>query len=162
MRPYLLIALGFLAAPLAAHEFKLGDLVIDHPYALETARTAMAGAGYMEITNNGDTTDRLMSVTADFPKIEIHTVVMTDDGVARMRPLEAGLEIAPGETVALQPGGFHIMFMGLNGDPFEAGEAFGATLVFETAGALDVTFNIEPRNDETMQMDHSQHKMNMN
>ncbi len=117
----------------------------------------MAGAGYMEITNNGDTADTLVEVKADFPRVEIHTVLMSDDGVARMRKLDDGLEIAPGETVALQPGGFHIMFMGLNGDPFEVDETVNATLVFENAGMVDVVFNVEPRNNETMQMDHSGH-----
>ncbi len=37
MRPALVIALGLLATPLAAHDFKVGDLVIGHPYSLETA-----------------------------------------------------------------------------------------------------------------------------
>ena len=157
MRPALILALSLMATPLVAHDFKLGDLVIAHPYSLETAKTAMAGAGYLEITNNGQTADRLIEVKADFPRVEVHTVEMSDDGVARMRKLENGLEFAPGETVALQPGGFHIMFMGLEGDPFEVDETVPATLVFENAGTVDVVFNVEPRNNETMQMDHSNH-----
>ncbi|PJN92451.1 hypothetical protein CNY89_29595, partial [Amaricoccus sp. HAR-UPW-R2A-40] len=32
------------------------------------------------------------------------------------------------------PGGAHVMFMGLDGDPFEVGEVIPATLVFEKAG----------------------------
>jgi copper(I)-binding protein len=37
------------------------------------------------------------------------------------------------------------MFMGLDGDPFEAGESVPATLVFETAGRVEVEFKVEPR-----------------
>lgn len=157
MRSVLLVALIGLAAPLAAHDFKLGDLTIGHPYSLETAQSAMAGAGYLEITNAGTTPDRLIAVKADFPRVEIHTVLMSDDGVARMRRLEDGLEIAPGETVTLQPGGNHIMFMGLNGDPFEVDETVKATLVFEHAGSIDVVFNVEARNGHTLQKNHSDH-----
>ena len=47
-----------------------------------------------------------------------------DGNVMRMRELEKGLEIPPGATVELKPGGFHIMFMGLKA-PF-AKDAQGA------------------------------------
>ena len=36
-----------------------------------------------------------------------------DGNIMRMRELEKGIEIPPGATVELKPGGFHIMFMGL-------------------------------------------------
>ena len=37
-----------------------------------------------------------------------------DNGVMRMRPVEGGLEIKPGEAVELKPSSFHIMLVGLN------------------------------------------------
>ena len=52
------------------------------------------------------------------------------------------------------PGGLHVMFMGLNGDPFETGESFDAVLVFEAAGEVPVTFYVEDISDLT---DHSHH-----
>ncbi len=54
-----------------------------------------------------------------------------------------GVEIAPGESITLQPGQKHVMFMGLNGDPFEAGEEIPATLVFENAGRVEIIFSVE-------------------
>lgn len=124
-----------------AHEYKVGDIVIHHPVARETAQTAMAGAGYMTITNSGDTADRLIAVEAAFPRVEIHDVKVEND-VASMFQVD-GVELAPGETITLQPGQKHVMFMGLNGDPFEAGEEVPARLIFEQAGAVDVVFNVE-------------------
>ncbi len=138
-----------------AHSFKVGDLEVGHPMAFETPITAKTGGGFLTVTNNGDSADRLIEVRADFPKVEIHTTEMSD-GVARMMHVEA-IEIAPGETVTLQPGGYHIMFMGLNGDPFEVGEKIPATLVFEKAGTLDLEFNVEERPASGEKMDHSGH-----
>ena len=146
-------AISAFATTAFAHEFKVGDLVIDHPMAFETAATAMSGGGYMSITNNGTEADRLIAVQADFPRVMLHTTEMKDD-VARMMHIDA-VEIPAGETVSLEPGGLHVMFMGLDGDPLENGETFPATLVFEQAGEIEVIFNVEERDGETM--DHSMH-----
>jgi len=139
--------------PISAHEFKAGDLVIDHPMAFETPKTAMSGGGYLTIINTGSTPDRLIEVRADFPKVQLHTTE-EKDGVFKMMHVEA-VEISPGETVKFAPGGLHVMFMGLNGDPFEVGEEIPATLVFEKAGEVEVVFDVEERNGEAM--DHSKH-----
>jgi copper(I)-binding protein len=127
----------------AAHDFKIGDLVVMHPVAFATAKTAMTGAGYLTITNTGETADRLLAVEADFPRVMVHDTKV-EDGLATMFHIDA-LDIAPGETVELAPGGKHVMFMGLNGDPFEVGEEVNATLVFENAGSLEVVFKVEER-----------------
>jgi len=137
-------ALTLAATSAAADDYKAGDLVVDHPMAFETAQTAQTAGGFMTITNTGATDDRLVAVEADFPRVEVHTTEMDGD-IARMIHLEEGLAIPAGETVTLEPGSFHVMFMGLGGDPFEVGEEIPATLVFENAGRLDVLFNVEAR-----------------
>ncbi|MCV3272726.1 copper chaperone PCu(A)C [Roseobacter sinensis] len=139
-----------------AHDYKIGDLVIDHPMAFNTAPTAKAGGGYLTITNTGDTADRLIGVRADFPKVELHTTE-EKDGIARMMHVEA-IEIPAGATVALEPGGLHVMFMGLDGDGFDVGEKIPATLIFETAGELEVEFSIEERG-AAEEHDHSGHSV---
>lgn len=141
-------------APALAHDFKIGDLIVDHPMAFETPKTAMSGGGYFSVTNTGTTSDRLTGVRADFPKVALHTTEETD-GVARMIHVDA-IDIPAGETVTLAPGGFHVMFMGLEGDPFDAGEEIPATLIFENAGEIDVVFSVEERS-QAHEMDHSQH-----
>ncbi|MFN3847319.1 MAG: copper chaperone PCu(A)C [Paracoccaceae bacterium] len=136
-------ALSFISTALLAHDFKIGDLTVDHPMAFETAPSAMAGGGFMTITNTGTEADRLIAVRADFPKVEIHQTVVTD-GVGQMLPVEA-IDIAPGATVTLQPGSYHVMFMGLQGRQLKEGEEVPATLVFERAGELPVVFSVEKR-----------------
>lgn len=141
------------ALALSAHDYKIGDLVIEHPTSFETPKGARAGVGYLVITNAGTTPDTLIEARAGFPRVEIHTTV-EEGGIARMRHVEA-IEIAPGETVALQPGGYHIMFMGLGGDPFEVGEKIPATLIFEQAGAIEIEFDVRARGEiSDASMDH--------
>ena len=151
-----LITTVLLALPtlLAADEYTLGDLVIDRPVAFETAATANSGAGYLTVTNNGDTDDRMVLIEADFPRVMLHETKVEDD-VARMIHLDA-IDIPAGDTVVFQPGGRHVMFMGLNGDPFEVGEEINAKLVFENAGEIDVVFIVEARDQGAH--DHSNDK----
>ena len=139
------VAMG-LPAFAAAHDYSAGMLKIIHPMTFETAPTARAGSGYMMIDNTGETDDALIAVRADFPRVMLH-LSEEQDGIARMRHVQR-IVIPAGETVALEPGGYHIMFMGLDGDPFEAGELFPATLVFEKAGEVDIEFKVEARDGE--------------
>ncbi|SEN53580.1 hypothetical protein SAMN04488003_12031 [Loktanella fryxellensis] len=135
-----------------AHDYTVGEMSIAHPYAFETAPMTRAGGGYMTITNGGDTPDRLVAVTADFPRVEVHQSLMRD-GVAVMEPVPV-LEIAPGETVTFAPGGYHVMFMGLDA-PLVDGTRFPATLTFEQAGDVEVEFAVEARTaDDAAPMDH--------
>ncbi|UWR23046.1 copper chaperone PCu(A)C [Sulfitobacter sp. S190] len=136
--------LGVAATVASAHEYKLGDIAIDHPIAFETAKTAKVGGGYMTITNAG-ADDKLLAVTSDsIAKIMLHRSETDANGVARMMHLDA-IDLPAGETVELAPGGLHVMFMGLDGDPLEDGEKIDATLVFEKAGEIPVTFNVVER-----------------
>lgn len=156
MKPLSLVAaLIMLSTPLAAHDFEAGTLVVDHPMAFPTMRTAMSGAGYFSVTNAGAEDDRLVGVRAAFPSVTLHGS-SNDDGIMRMFDLDA-IDIPAGETVALEPGGMHVMFMGLDGDPFEVGDEIPATLIFEKAGEVDVVFYVEPRGGVGKAVDHSSH-----
>src|SRR5258708_28829090 len=125
------------ALPALAHDYKLGALEISHPWTRATPPTAQAGGGFLVLTNTGTTPDRLVAVKSPAAdKAEIHEMKM-DGNVMRMRELDKGLEIPPGATVELKPGGFHIMFMGLKA-PFAKDTKVPLTLVFEKAGSIDV------------------------
>lgn len=139
-----------------AHDYKVGGLTVMHPKTFETAKNANVGGGYMIIENTSDTADKLVAVhVAEIPRIGLHLSETDANGVARMIRQD-GVPIPAGETIMFKPGGLHIMFMGLGGDPFEVGEKIKATLVFETAGELDVVFNVEARSaDNHSDMKHS-------
>src|SRR5471030_1857398 len=125
-----------------AHNYTLGALKIGHPWARATSPTAPAGGGFLSVTNTGTVPDRLVSAqSAAADAIQIHEMKMDGD-VMRMREVGQGLEIAPGATVTLAPGGFHLMMMGKKG-PLKQGTKVPLTLVFEKAGKIDVELAIE-------------------
>lgn len=100
-------------------------------------------AGYLKIANKGTAADRLTGGSFErVGKVEIHTMI-DDGGIMKMRPLETGLEIRPGETVELKPGGLHLMLMGLSAG-FKEGEAIKGSLTFEKAGSIDVVLTVKP------------------
>ena len=137
----LLIAMAVLPTIALADDYQIADLVIGHPTAKPTIKTAMAGVGYFTVTNNGDRDDVLMDVRADFARVMMHDTKVVDD-VATM-PHLAEVPIAAGEVITFATGGMHVMFMGLNGDPFEVGEKIDAVLVFAAAGELSIQFSVE-------------------
>lgn len=125
-----------------AHEVKAGDLTLEHPWTRATPTGAKVAGGFVVIRNTGSAPDRLVGGTADFAgKLEIHEMAMEGD-VMKMRPVDGGLEIPAGGEVALKPGSFHIMFMGLKAGLAE-GDAVKGTLVFEKAGAVEVEWAVE-------------------
>ena len=142
-----------LLTPSLAESIKLGDLVIMHPTLRATPPGAKVGAGYVTITNNGNSTDRLVGGKADFAgRVELHEMKM-ENQVMKMRPLANGVEIPAGATVRMQPGGDHIMFMMLK-EALKEGETQKASLVFEKAGEKELTFKVKSIAD-TMKMKHS-------
>jgi len=155
------VAATVLATATFAHEYKIGGLHIDHPRSFETAKSVKVAGGYMTITNDTDKADRLIAVRADgIPRTELHLSETDANGVARMTRQENGIDVPAQGSVTLAPGGLHVMFMGLDGDPLKAGDVINATLVFETAGEIDVKFNVEARTDaDHSGMDHSGHTM---
>jgi len=138
----LLIAVALLwGGGALAKDYTLGDLAIGQPWARATAPSAPAGGGYLTITNHGATPDRLIAVRSPAANlIQIHEMKMEGD-VMRMRELDHGLEIAPGATATLSPGGFHLMMMGLKGQ-LKQGTKVPVTLVFEKAGSIDIELDV--------------------
>lgn len=132
-----------MAAPLLAHDYRQGDLVIDHPWARTTAPQQANGGAYLTITNGGSTADRLLAAESPVAgRVELHTHDVDSQGVMRMRQVEA-IDLPAGETTALRPGGLHVMLIGLE-DRLVEGEQFPLSLVFERAGRVEVEVTVEP------------------
>ena len=139
----LVLVLAAMAFGTSAFAQQAGGLQVTGAWARATPKGAQVGGGYLKITNIGTTPDRLMGGSSSVAaKFELHEMSLSG-GVARMRELTNGLEIKPGETIELRPGGNHLMFVGLK-QPLERAKPFTATLQFEKAGKVDVEFKVEP------------------
>jgi len=146
---------AILALPAFALDYKLGAIEIGHPWSRATPPTAESGGGFLAITNTGTTPDRLIAVKSPAAdKVEIHEMKM-DGNIMRMREVEKGIEIPPGATVELKPGGFHVMFMGLKA-PFAKDAKVPLTLVFEKAGSIDVELMVQAMGEQPPPSMHKQ------
>lgn len=144
MKRIILILATMLAATAApAHEVFVGGLHIIHSSMLAPIKGAMSGAAYMVIANEGTVADRLIGVETDIAMMAmLHKTEFGTDGVARMVEVSP-VELAPGDIVSFEPGGMHIMLMGLSA-VLKAGDEVPFTLIFEQAGRVEVEFMVDP------------------
>jgi len=134
--------ISLFAGAAAAETYNVGTIDITNPWARATPKGAEVAGAYMTIRNKGTASDRLIggsSAVAD--RLEVHQAIM-ERGVAKMRPVEGGLEIKPGQTVDLKPGSLHVMLTGLK-QPLEKGQRVKATLEFEKAGKVDIEYAVQ-------------------
>lgn len=135
-------ALVAFAGSAHAHDFKVGQIEIDHPWTRATPKGATVAGGYLKITNKGTQPDTLTGGTAEGAgRIEIHEMKM-EGGIMKMRPVSGGLAVKPGETVELKPGGYHLMLMDLKGQ-LQQGKTVKGSLTFEKAGKVDIEYMVE-------------------
>lgn len=126
-----------------AHEFRVGDMFVNHPWSRPTQANETDGVGYVTITNFGTASDKLVGGSSDMSeRFEMYRSD-TGDGVVHTRPVPEGLTIGAGETVDLNSKAVHFKLTRLK-RPLLADGSFSAQLVFEKAGAVPVQFKVEP------------------
>jgi copper(I)-binding protein len=132
---------GMGAAAPAGETVKAGDLEVSGGFAKAMLPGQPVGGGFFTVKNNGQTDDRLVSVSSPAAgEVQIHEMV-TKDNVMRMRQLKDGIAIAAGETVKLKPGNLHLMFQKVK-TPFKQGDTVPVTLIFEKAGKVDLVLQV--------------------
>lgn len=132
-----------------------GDISISGVWARAMLPGQPAGSGFLTLENKGAEPDRLVAVSsAAAGKVQLHTMQVVDD-VMVMRPVESGIEIAPGERVEMKPGGMHLMFLDLE-QPFAAGGFVPLTLTFEKAGPVDIELPVVKT--AATEPDHADHQ----
>jgi copper(I)-binding protein len=113
---------------------------VDGAWARATVPGQSGSAAYFTIRNAGGE-DKLLAVSSPGADASLHSTSM-DDGVMRMRPLDA-LDIPADGTVGLKPGGTHVMLMDLK-QPLQAGAALELDLKFEKSGERRVMAEVRP------------------
>jgi len=98
-------------------------------------------ASYLIIRNTSSADDQLLSASVDFAgMVTLHKSVVDSNNVATMQEVQS-IDIPAGQTVTLQPGGFHIMLMNLKSIP-QVGSKITLTLVFQKAGTIIVQADV--------------------
>jgi len=133
MRRFLLASALFTA--FAAH----AQVKVDDPWVRATVAPQKATGAFMQLTS----TKAAKVVAASSPvaeMVEIHEMKM-DDGVMKMRAVDA-LALPAGQPVALKPGSYHVMLMGLKA-PIKAGDTVPLTLTVEGEDKQRTTIEIK-------------------
>lgn len=133
----LALTTGLGPAPVPARAADQSGLHVSGAWARASIGTLDRSAAYFEVMNHGTSADRLIGAKADVgTAAELHTTI-TENDVVRMRKLNDGIEVPAGDTLKFEPGGNHVMLLGLK-QPLKEGDSFPMTLVFEKAGELKV------------------------
>ena len=99
------------------------------------------GVAYLTLTDHAATGDRLMGGSSPkAARVSLHHSVMKA-GVMNMLAVDDGLELPPGRTVVLAPGGYHLMLEGLKGG-LKLGESYPLTLRFAHARPMKVQVQV--------------------
>jgi hypothetical protein len=125
-----LLAAALLAT--ATLSAQAGDISVTDPYALAVPPGLPNSAVFMTLVNNSKENRAL--VAAETPSagvVELHTHVH-EDGMMKMRKVDK-IEIPAGQTVALKPGGLHVMLIGLK-EKLEPGQEVHMNLIFDKGG----------------------------
>ena len=140
--PFVLLAV--LGGTASAEEYRLGDLVVEDPWAREMPPVSETGAVWFRVVNHGGA-DHIVSVQSPFAeRTELHTHEL-EDGVAKMRHLPS-VEVPAHGNLMFEPGDRHVMLIGLE-EALVAGESFPMTIRFAKAGEMDV--QVQVRSSET-------------
>jgi periplasmic copper chaperone A len=118
------------AALLAAWIVSLqgSDVTVRDAWLRESTESRTVSSGYLTIENRGTEDLSLIGVAVDgVGRAELHAVV--EDGYAVMRRVES-LKIPAGSSVALEPGGTHVMLFDIK-PPLVVGNPATVTLSFD-------------------------------
>jgi periplasmic copper chaperone A len=138
---FALLVAACIAGAAFAHDYDLKTLHIDHPFTRATPPGGQVAGAFMSIENRGKDADRLISVTSPVAGLaQIHEMAM-EGGLMKMRAVP-GIELKPGSTVQLRPGGYHVMLEALK-QPLKQGDEFPLTLTFEKAGSIEIKVAVE-------------------
>ena len=137
----------------ASSSFSQKGITVSDVWARESAMSSGNGAVYLTIENTTGVVDKLLSVSVpnSFAQTaQIHETVMGDStsmttlaGAAGMMSMKqvSSVTIPAGGSVTFEPGGYHVMLMGLSA-PLEVGGTFEVNLGFMNAGTIKVTATV--------------------
>jgi copper(I)-binding protein len=116
--------------------------IISAAWARPAMGTDQPAAAYFVITNAAGQADALLSASSPAASsVELHQTLTDASGMTGMHPV-ARLDVPAGGRVTLEPGGYHLMIMGLS-KPLEVGTSLELDLVFEHAGQVVVQAEVK-------------------
>ena len=135
------IGLSLLLSAPAFGDGVADNVSVDNASARAVAPGVPVSGAYMTLSTTDGADHVLAAVHSDVAKsVELHNHVM-DDGMMKMRKMDS-VALPANTTVIFEPGGLHIMLIGLNGS-LDAGDRVKIELEFEDGSRKPVTFDVK-------------------
>lgn len=135
------------------------SISVENSYIRATPPSLPNSAAFMDIKNSSNEDISLISASSDIAKaVELHTHDMKD-GIMTMYQVEK-IDIKANSTTVLKPGGFHVMFIGLNKKPLKEGETIDLTLNFSNNESVKITAPVKKVMSGMMMKKHGMKKDN--
>lgn len=136
------------------------EIQVADPWVQAAPPSAKVLAAYLEIKNNGEKPQTLSGISSPaFGQVEIHRTT-TRGNIARMEHLKE-LVIPPHSSVAIKPGGMHLMLMG-GKNPLRAGDQVPMTLIFKSGAEVAISAAVRSMQEEDagnhQHADHTKHQ----
>lgn len=153
LRP--LLSICTLATALVTLPVQAEPLNISNAWVRQGPPSAQVLAAYMTLENPGAQAIAITGASSpQFETVEIHRTEIVD-GMARMIPQER-LSIPAGGSVALEPGGLHLMLINAR-QPLPADATVQIELRLDAGGSLKVDAPVRADAGMHEGMDHSHH-----
>jgi copper(I)-binding protein len=124
------LLMGLAAVAADAAETAADAVAVENAYVREVPPVSRTSAAFMTLRNTGVENHAVVAArTPAAAIVELHTHLMGDDGMHRMREVEQ-VEVRAGGEAVLQPGGLHVMLINLTA-PLKAGDQVELTLVYD-------------------------------
>ena len=130
---------------LSVNSFAAG-LEVSNEYIRATPPHTKNSAAFLTITNTTDKGIKLVAASSDISeRVELHTH-LKEDGMMKMRQVDSIL-IEANSSTTLQPGSFHIMFLGIKDELLE-GQLARLTLSFDNGEEMTFYTAVKKINTE--------------
>ncbi|KAA3638630.1 MAG: copper chaperone PCu(A)C [Armatimonadetes bacterium] len=113
---------------------------VGDPWGRPSPSSADNAAFYMTLTGGSQDDVLTSAASARCTMTELHETTMTD-GTMSMAPVPSGIQVPANEMVKLEPGGLHVMCMGVT-TPLSVGESVDIELTFSSGDTTTVSADV--------------------
>ncbi|MDX8395117.1 MAG: copper chaperone PCu(A)C [Mariprofundaceae bacterium] len=151
----MLRSLWIIISMLVLSTYAHAELMVDHAWVRMPPPVADTAAAYFELSNHGDEDVVIESMTSNVSdKAEIHDMKM-HQGMMHMKKVEYPTIPAHG-ALKLEPGGKHLMLMGLN-KSLESDTKIILTLIYTDGRRQDVVAAVRDVRQSAPPANHAHH-----
>lgn len=119
------------------------SIEVTDAWSRQPAEGQMVGVAYAMVTNSGDTDVRIVSASSSASDdVQLHETLMSDEGAMSMQEVE-DFVVPAGGTFLFEPGGPHIMMMGIDASSFPT-TTVDVTVNFEDGTSASFDAQVRP------------------